>query len=311
LDPFIQDVLDLIEFANGDETSEWGRKRIEMGHKEPFHLEYIGIGNEQWGDEYFERYSLFQKIISEKYPDIKLITSAGWKNRGWEYDLAYDWMNNNKDKAYAVDEHFYKAPEWFLENINRYDNYDRSLPKVFVGEYAARADVDMSKRRNNWYAALCEAAFLTGIEHNADHVVMTCYAPLLAKLNHQQWQPNLIWFDNEKVYATPSYYIQKLFSEYTGDYMVSHKCDDCDMKISASISDDKLFIKLVNISKEDREVCILLDNKFKVKKAVELHAEPEDETVQATALNAYVEKSEYEIRYVVPGHSVTFIKMTE
>lgn len=306
LDPFIQDALDLIEFANGDETSAWGRKRIEMGHTEPFNLEYIGIGNEQWGNEYFKRYELFQKIINEKYPDIKLITSAGWKDRGRDYDLAYTWMNNNKDKAYAVDEHFYKEPEWFLENINRYDNYDRSLPKVFVGEYAAHSSGDVNKRENNWYTALSEAAFLTGVEHNADHVIMTCYAPLLAKSNHQQWQPNLIWFDNENVYTTPNYYIQKLFSEYTGEYMVSHECDDCDIKISASMSDGKLFIKIINISGEDKEICLCTDKEFKLKKAVEIHAEPGAETVN---VNDALEKSNNDNSYVIPGYGVVCIKM--
>ncbi|MCH5212134.1 MAG: hypothetical protein J1G06_03895 [Oscillospiraceae bacterium] len=306
LAPFVQDALNLIEFANGDKTSEWGKKRIEMGHEEPFNLEYIGIGNEQWGNEYFERYEIFQKIINKKYPDIKLITSAGWNDRGQDYDLAYDWMNNNKDKAYAVDEHFYKEPEWFLKNLNRYDNYDRSLPKVFIGEYAAHTSADINQRKNNWYAALTEVAFLTGTEHNADHVVMTCYAPLLAKSNHQQWQPNLIWFDNENTYATPNYYIQKLFSEYTGEYMVSHECDDCDIKISASISGDKLFIKLVNISAENKEICLICDKKFKVEKSFEIHAETKDEIVHALP----AEISEHPDSLSLKGYSVTFIEIT-
>ncbi len=258
LDPFIQDVLDLIEFANGDETSEWGKKRAEMGHREPFGLEYIGIGNEQWGNEYFERYEIFQKEIAKRYPDIKLITSAGWKDRGWEFDLAYDWMSRNKDKAYAVDEHFYKEPEWFLNNIDRYDNYDRSLPKVFIGEWAAHT----KGQRNNWYAALCEAAFLTGVEKNADHIVMTAYAPLLAKVNHQQWQPDLIWFDNEKVYGTPSYYVQKMFAENTGDFYAETICDDDDVKAAASVKDNRLILKIVNISSVPKKFEINADREL-------------------------------------------------
>lgn len=282
LEPFIQDVFDLIEFANGDENSEWGKKRIEMGHKEPFNLEYIGIGNEQWGKEYFERYEIFEKCITEKYPDIKLITSAGWKNRGWEYDLAYDWLSQNKDKAYAVDEHFYKEPEWFLDNINRYDDYDRRLPKVFIGEWAAHLDADkgspIKDRKNNWYAALCEAAFLTGIENNADHVVMTCYAPLLAKENHNQWQPNLIWFDNETVYGTPSYYVQKLFSENIGDYAVEAVCEDTDLKITAAVKDDKLIVKIVNISAEDKTSELNVDRGIKETcKTISVSGKPDDE----------------------------------
>lgn len=220
LDRWIQDILDLIEFANGSKDSPWGRKRAEMGHPAPFGLEYIGIGNEQWGQVYFERYEAFEKILSEKHPEIKLITCAGWTAEGEDFDTAYRWMEANKNKAYAVDEHFYKSPEWFLENIRRYDSYDRSLPKVFAGEYAAHTHGDTSKRVCNWYAALCEAAFLIGVERNSDHVAMSCYAPLLGRTGHQQWQPDLIWFDSESVYGTPSYYVQLLFGNHLGASLV-------------------------------------------------------------------------------------------
>lgn len=176
LDKWIKDVEDLIEFANGNIDTKWGGIRASMGHPEPFGLKYIGIGNEQWGNEYFERYEVFADKLMKKYPDIKLITSAGWKDRGWEFDLTMDWMSRNKEKAYAVDEHFYKEPEWFLNNISRYDGYDRSLPKVFIGEYAAHSDSDIKARRCNWECALAEAAFLTGVEKNSGHVIMSCYA---------------------------------------------------------------------------------------------------------------------------------------
>lgn len=259
LTPFIQDVFDLIEFANAGEESEWGRKRIEMGHKEPFGLEYIGIGNEQWGEEYFERYDIFQKAVSERYPHIKLITSAGWKDSGWEYDTAYRYMRENKNAAYAVDEHFYKEPEWFINNINRYDDYDRTLPKVFIGEYAAHTAPETEKRENNWVSAVSEAAFLTGAEKNADHVVMTCYAPLLAKVGHQQWQPDLIWFDNSRVYLTPNYYIQKFFSEYLCEYSVRYECGDEDIKMSCGIKGNKIIAKIVNITEEKKEAVLEAD----------------------------------------------------
>lgn len=264
LDKWIQDILDLIEFANGDETTEWGKKRIEMGHKAPFNLEYIGIGNEQWGEEYFERYEIFQKAISEKYPDVKLITSAGWTDSGKEFDIATEWMQNNKDKAYAVDEHFYKSPEWFFENISRYDNYDRTMPKVFAGEYAAHTAHEVKDRRNNWLAALSEAAFLTGVEKNADHVIMTCYAPLLAKENHQQWQPDLIWFDNSSCHATPSYYVQQLFSLNIGDFSTEVLCEDNELHISASVTEGnkKLFVKIVNVSGAEKDLTLDIDNTF-------------------------------------------------
>lgn len=285
--PYIQDVLDLIEFANGSPDSEWGRKRAMMGHEAPFHLKYIGIGNEQWGREYFERYEIFQQKISERYPDIKLITCAGWKDHGWEFDLAYDWMKENKEKAYAVDEHFYKEPEWFLNNIGRYDSYDRTLPKVFIGEYAAHTSGTVRERHNNWYSALAEAAFLTGVENNADHVVMTCYAPLLAKLQHQQWQPDLIWFDNEGVYATPNYYIQKLFSQHLGEYTVEWECEDPDLKISVAMGDNRLIIKLVNVSGEDKQIHLDVGQNYGIKERLVLHADLSAENTLEKPWNVY------------------------
>ncbi|MDE6168334.1 MAG: alpha-L-arabinofuranosidase, partial [Acetatifactor sp.] len=269
LDKWIQDALDLIEFANGPADSTWGGRRAAMGHPEPFRLKYIGIGNEQWGEVYFERYEAFQKVLSEKHPEIRLITSAGWTAEGEEFDLAYRWMNANKDKAYAVDEHFYKSPRWFLENIHRYDSYDRSLPKVFAGEYAAHTHENTGERVCNWEAALCEAAFLTGLEHNADHVVMSCYAPLFGRTGHQQWQPDLIWFDNHSAYGTPSYYVQKLFANHVGDTLVETRISEDEealsglakiagksLQVSSTLSENglRLYVKLVNLSDTSREV---------------------------------------------------------
>ena len=251
LEPWIQDVLDLISFANDGPDTEWGKKRADMGHPQPFHLEYIGIGNEQWGEEYFERYEAFEKVLSKRHPEIRLITCAGWTSEGEDFELAYRWMRRNRDKAYAVDEHFYKSPRWFLDNVNRYDSYDRTLPKVFAGEYAAHTSPDTPLRENNWEAALSEAAFLTGVEKNADHVVMACYAPLLGRSGHQQWQPDLIWFDNDSVYGTPSYYVQKLFSNHTGTSQTEVQGSLPDtLKLSSTLSGDKkhLYVKLVNLS---------------------------------------------------------------
>lgn len=264
LHKWIQDTLDLIEFANGDAQSEWGARRAAMGHPEPFGLEYIGIGNEQWGTVYFERYEAFQKVLSKEHPEIKLITCAGWTGEGKDFDTAYTWLNANKDKAYAVDEHFYKPPQWFLENIGRYDNYDRTLPKVFAGEYAAHSSPDTAKRVNNWQTALCEAAFLTGIERNADHVAMTCYAPLLARTGHNQWQPNLIWFDNTSVYGTPSYHVQKLFSNHTGATLVETRAKSPlpdTLKTVSSLSRDgkHLYCKLVNLAEQPEEISLRLE----------------------------------------------------
>ncbi len=266
LDRWIQDALDLIEFANGGTDSEWGRKRAEMGHPEPFHLEYLGIGNEQWGEVYFERYEAFQRALSERHPEIRLITCAGWTSDGADFDTAYSWMRANREKAYAVDEHFYKSPEWFLKNINRYDNYDRTLPKVFAGEYAAHSAADTAERVNDWHTALCEAAFLTGIEQNADHVAMACYAPLLARTGHNQWQPNLIWFDSTSVYGTPSYYVQKLFSNNVGTALVktavSKGALPDTLKTVSTLSQDgkHLYVKLVNLAGGPAEITLRLED---------------------------------------------------
>lgn len=295
LDKFIQDVLDLIEFANGSPESEWGSKRAKMGHREPFNLEYIGIGNEQWGRQYFDRYERFEKVISEKYPDIKLVTSAGWTAEGEEFDTAMEWLRNNKDKAYAADEHFYKSPEWFLDNIHRYDDYDRSLPKVFMGEYAAHTARDILDRRNNWYAALTEAAFLTGVEKNSDHVAMSCYAPLLARENHQQWQPDLIWFDNDSVYGTPSYYVQKLFSNFVGDEY-AETVNNTELYISSTVRnrDNMLIVKIVNVSGNDIDAEFVIDGEVLKCTKYTLQADPDAQNSRENPKNVYPVCEEFE-----------------
>lgn len=214
LEQNIQDALDLIEYANGPVTSEWGAKRAANGHPEPFNLKYLAIGNENTGRAYHERYELFQEAIKEKYPDIQLIISSGWAPDGREFDEAWEWVESHPTDI--VDEHYYRSPEWFLNNVNRYDNYDRSGPKVIVGEYAAHG----SGRRNNLESAIAEAAFMTGLERNSDVVVMASYAPLFAKENMTQWTPDLIWFNNSEVYGTPNYYVQQMFSQNRGDVIL-------------------------------------------------------------------------------------------
>ncbi len=220
LDPYIQDALDLIEFANGPVTSKWGKLRADMGHEASFNLKYLGIGNEQWGPHYIERYKVFTKAIKEKYPDIVIISSVGPFPDGELFDYA---AKELKDlNAEIVDEHYYRNPEWFLENSNRYDNYDRKGPKIFAGEYAAQSVATVSPdNRNNWKCALSEAAFMTGLERNADLVYMASYAPLFAHAEGWQWTPDLIWFDNLRSYGTPNYYVQKLFATNKGTNALS------------------------------------------------------------------------------------------
>jgi alpha-N-arabinofuranosidase len=216
LDPYVQDALDLIEFANGDSgTTQWGKLRADMGHPQPFNLKLIGVGNEQWGPDYIERYKIFEKAIHAQYPNIKIISGSGPSPDGEFFD--YDWKELKKLNAQIVDEHYYNSPEWFRKNSDRYDVYDRNGPKVFAGEYAAQSvGVVKPENKNNWECALSEAAFMTGLERNADVVHMTSYAPLLAHAEGWQWTPDLIWFNNLGSYATPNYYVQKLFSTHKG-----------------------------------------------------------------------------------------------
>ena len=224
LDPYIQDALDLIEFANGPANSTWGRKRAEMGHPEPFNVKFLGVGNEQWGPQYIERYKPFVKALKDRFPEVQLIAAAGsdptiFPNGAKEVE--YLWEQFRKLNAEIVDEHFYRNPDWFLDSAGLYDDYDRNGPKVFVGEYAAQSvGVASPDNRNSWQCALAEAAFMTGLERNADLVVMTCYAPLFGHEDRWQWRPDMIWFDNLNSYATCNYYVQQLFSFHRGDVVL-------------------------------------------------------------------------------------------
>jgi alpha-N-arabinofuranosidase len=215
LDPYIQDALDLIEFANGQADTKWGKIRAQMGHPLPFNMKLLGIGNEQWGPQYFERYALFEKAIKAKYPDIKLVSGTGPQPDDELFKSAVGELKNLTPAL--VDEHYYRPPSWFRENAARYDNYDRNNYKIFAGEYAAQSVFTCSPdNKNNWDCALSEAAFMTGLERNADVVSMCSYAPLLAHVDGWQWKPDLIWFNNLTSYGTTNYYVQKLFSTNKG-----------------------------------------------------------------------------------------------
>ena len=211
LGPYVQDALDLIEFANGGTDTEWGRLRAEMGHPEPFGLKYLGVGNEQWGPEYPERLTMFIDAIRKAYPEIKIIGSSGPYNGGeWFEHL---WPEMKRLKVDLVDEHYYSPENWFLNNATRYDSYDRKGPKVFAGEFAVHG---RGKKWNHFNAALIEAAYMTGLERNADIVHMAAYAPLFAHVEGWQWRPDLIWFDNLDVVTSASYHVQRLYSIYKG-----------------------------------------------------------------------------------------------
>lgn len=217
LDPYVQDALDLIEFANGPVTSKWGKLRSDMGHPASFKLKYLAIGNEQWGHEYTDRLPVFVKAIRAKYPEIQIVGSSGPSADGKEFD--YLWPEMKRIGADLVDEHYYKAPDWFYSNAGRYDAYNRKGPKVFAGEYASHDY--KSGKANNFLAALSEAAFMTGLERNADVVRLATYAPLFAHVDAWQWNPDLIWYDNLRSVKTPDYYVQQLYSRYKGTDVLS------------------------------------------------------------------------------------------
>lgn len=214
LQPYIQDALDLIEFANGPVTSTWGAKRAALGHPEPFRMKLLGIGNEQWGPQYVERYQAFAKELKAKHPEVQLLVAAGPSPSGARFD--YLWEQWKRLKPDLVDEHSYSSPSWFIEGFTRYDGYDRTGTKVFVGEYACHT----KEQKNNLTAAISEAVFMLGLERNADVVRMAAYAPLFAHVDAWQWRPDLIWFDNLRTILTPSYYVQQLFSLNRGDVVL-------------------------------------------------------------------------------------------
>ena len=264
LQPYIQDALDLIEFANDDTSTKWGALRAEMGHPAPFNLKFIGVGNEQWGPEYVERLEPFIKAIRAKYPDIKIIGSSGPNSEGKEFD--YLWPEMTRLKADLVDEHFYRPESWFLSQGARYDNYDRKGPKVFAGEYACHG---RGKKYNHYNAALLEAAFMTGLERNADVVHMATYAPLFAHVEGWQWRPDMIWYDNNNSVRTASYYVQQLFSENKGTNVVPLTMDKKNVTgaegqngLFASAVYDKdrneYIVKVANTSSEPQELNIKL-----------------------------------------------------
>lgn len=211
LQPWIDDALDLIEFANGDGNTEWGRKRMELGHPEPFQLEYLGIGNEEVGEAFFERYKIISKAVKKKYPNIKIIGTSGPNAAGGEFERG--WTCAEETETDFVDEHYYQTPEWFLANHHRYDGYSRDKSRVFLGEYASWG--------NSWYHALAESTYMIGLERNADIVGLSCYAPLLCNRDYVDWSPDLIWFDNKQVVCSANYYIQKLFMHHQGDFSLA------------------------------------------------------------------------------------------
>lgn len=252
LNSYIQDALDLIEFANGSTDTKWGKLRAEMGHPEPFNMKYIGVGNEQWGPEYVERLKPFMDAIRKAYPEIKIIGGSGPGSEGKEFE--YLWPEMKKLKVDLVDEHFYRPESWFLAQGARYDNYDRKGPKVFAGEYACHG---AGKKWNHFYPALLEAAFMTGMERNADIVHMATYAPLFAHVEGWQWRPDMIWFDNISSFNTASYYVQQLFSLNKGSNVLQLTMDG--KPVTGASNQNGLFASSV-WDKDNNEVIVKVVN---------------------------------------------------
>ncbi|MGN0794673.1 MAG: alpha-L-arabinofuranosidase C-terminal domain-containing protein [Aristaeellaceae bacterium] len=258
---YAQDILDLIEFANGDVTTRWGALRAEMGHPEPFNLKYLGIGNENWDTVYWTRFQILYKAVKEAHPEITIVSSAGPVAEGSLPANAWATIRA-KFPDTIVDEHYYMSGEWFLNNMHRYDSYPRTT-KVFLGEYAAHEATQPNGRRpNNLYSALCEAAYMTSLERNSDVVVMASYAPLMAREGMQQWTPDLIWFNAREVMLTPNYHVQAMFAETLGDHVVSSDCDSINQLLYHVVTrtEDKLYVKLVNVSAYDEPMTLHLAN---------------------------------------------------
>lgn len=271
LDPYVQDALDLVEFANGDVHTKWGKVRAEMGHPASFKLEMMGVGNENWGPQYVERLQLFTKALKAKYPNIKLVNSSGTDPDGERFDYLNGELR--KIKADIIDEHFYRRPEWFLSNSKRYDSYPRNASKIFAGEYAAQSDHTVSiNNKNNLATAIAEAAFMTGMERNADVVNLSSYAPLFAHVDGWQWTPDLIWVNNLESYGTPNYYVQKLFSNNKGTDVVPALLNgksisgEDSLYVSAVIdkAGNEIIIKLVNASGTAQSHVVNIDGSKKI-----------------------------------------------
>lgn len=324
LDPYVQDALDLIEFANGSVETPWGKVRSDMGHPKPFNLKHIGVGNEQWGPDYIERYKVFEKAIKSKYPNIIIVSGSGPSPDGEFFE--YGMQELKKLNAEIVDEHYYKNSKWFRENAARYDNYDRKGPKVFAGEYAAQsAAIASQENKNTWECAFSEAAFMTGLERNAEVVYLTSYAPLMAHAEAWQWTPDMIWFNNLESYGSANYYVQKLFANNKGTDLLSITKDgkaligQNDLFASAvkDANTKEVIVKLVNTSAKAQEVTVdLKGSKLQSSGKLITLVSPnlEDENSFADPKKISPKESDYQLKsekaqLSLPAYSVTVLKL--
>jgi alpha-L-arabinofuranosidase len=326
LGPYIQDALDLIEFANGATNTTWGAKRAALGHPEPFNMKMMGVGNEQWGQQYIDRYTKFAQAIKEKYPNIQLVSAAGPDPADQRFHFA--WSKLRALHADIIDEHCYALPDWFFANTHRYDNYDRNGPKVFMGEYAAQSvGVVSTKNENNLECALAEAAYMTGMERNADVVRMASYAPLFANTEAWQWTPDLIWVNSLQLYKTPNYYVQQLFSCNRGDMVLPTEATGIETSATgvqnlyaSATRDDKtgeVIVKAVNPEADAEPVEIKLDGLSQVEpegEAITLAGDLDevnsmDEPGKISPVESKFENAAANFTYTFPAHSMTVLRI--
>ncbi|WP_238766893.1 alpha-L-arabinofuranosidase C-terminal domain-containing protein [Maribellus maritimus] len=314
MDEYVQEVLDLIEWANGDKNTKWGRIRAEAGHPEPFNLKYIGIGNEDLITDIFEeRFTMIFNALREKYPEIVVIGTVGPFYTGTDYEEGWDIAT--KLQIPMVDEHYYQPPGWFIHNQDFYDRYDRSKSKVYLGEYAAH----LPGRPNNIETALSEALYMTALERNGDIVEMSSYAPLLAKEGHINWDPDLIYFNNTEVKPTVGYYVQKLFGQNSGETYIpaeirlSENREDIKKRVAISVVQDKatkdIIVKLVNLLPAEVNANMdFTDINIGDSEALltVLKGKPEDASAVPSITGISVD-SEFE--YKLPGYSLSVIRV--
>ncbi len=315
MDVYIQSILNLIEYANGDAKSEWGKKRAEAGHPEPFNLKYIGVGNEDLiSDIFTERFRMIYDAIRKHYPEITVIGTAGPFSEGSDYTEG--WKLATELGVELVDEHYYQPPGWYLNNQDYYDRYDRTKAKVYLGEYAAH----VPGRHNNLETALSEALHLINVERNGDIVEMTSYAPLLAKEGNTQWNPDLIYFNNSEVKPTVGYHVQKLFGNHAGNeyysslIVASDNREDIRKRIASSFVTDAetndLIIKMVNLLPVDVSSTIDL-SEMNIAQGEEanltvMNGDPDDKSV--TPVESTLSVSE-ELNYQLPAYSFSVIRL--
>ena len=270
LQEYIDDCNDLIEFANGSTDTKWGKLRADMGHPKPFNMKFLGIGNEQWGEPYFKRVKIVADAVRKAHPEIKIIGTSGPDAEGHNFEIGWEAMK--RQKADLVDEHFYRPISWFQNEWQRYDKYDRKGPKVFAGEYACH---DRGKKYNHAGASIYEAAFMTGLERNADIVHMATYAPLFSHVDGWQWRPDMIWYDNLRVACSASYWVQALFAQNKGTNVLPVKNSNFPQKgedgVLASAVWDKdkqeIIVKVANTCNEQKSVNIVLEGVKKISSA--------------------------------------------